>query len=262
LPSTYSYPVTAREFSTFNNAYLQVVHECYRSKNQKLNIIDVGAAVGDTFLLIRKNIPAAINKIFCIEGHPFFLKYLEINTGRFPESIIVPAILSDKKEKIKNLVMIHESTASAQGDSFVCALALDDIHLLKTEPIDVLKTDVDGFDGRVLAGSRKLLLQNKPAVIFEFHPGLLRGTGNEILQPFKVLAETGYHTLIWFDKYGVFSHFTTAADTESNNKYAIQCLEEPGMDLHYDVVALPVNSSLDHGALAACKFAKSKSFPY
>jgi hypothetical protein len=98
--------------------------------------------------------------------------------------------------------MIHESTASAQGDSLVWALALDDISLVKTESIDVFKIDVDGFDGRVLAGSRKLLLQHKPVVIFEFHPGLVKETGNEILLPFIVLAETGYHTLIWFDKYG------------------------------------------------------------
>jgi hypothetical protein len=78
LPSTYSSPVTAREFSEFNNAYLQLVHECYRSKNQKLNIIDVGAAVGDTFLLIRKNIPKAILKYFVLKGILFFLSILNI----------------------------------------------------------------------------------------------------------------------------------------------------------------------------------------
>src|ERR1700745_2111488 len=45
LPSNYSLPIIAREFPEFNNAYLQLVYECYRNKNQRLNIIDVGAGV-------------------------------------------------------------------------------------------------------------------------------------------------------------------------------------------------------------------------
>jgi FkbM family methyltransferase len=262
IPSSYTYPIIAREYSTFNNPYLELVYRCYQKKKRKLNIIDTGAAIGDTFLFIYKNLPEAVNKIFCIEGHSYFLKYLEKNTDPFPERVILPFVLSDRNEYIKDLVQIHESTASAQGETFVKAMFLDEIISLENELIDVLKIDVDGFDGKVLAGSTNLLLKCKPVVIFEFHPGLLKNTGNDFLQPFKVLEKSGYTHLLWFDKYGVFSHLSTTTDIETCNLYAINCLQQPEIDLHYDIIALPEDSGIDLHELSECRFAKNKPFPY
>lgn len=251
-------------FPTFNNPYLELVYSCFKKKNRKLNIIDAGASIGDTFLFIRKNLPLAINKIFCIEGHPIFSKYLTINTKSFPESIVLQSVLSDKNEEIRDLVQIHQSTASLQGKSFVKAQPLDTVIAATTiEKIDILKIDTDGFDGRILAGSINILTQHRPLVIFEYHPGLIQNTGNDLFQPFTVLENCHYKKLIWFDKYGVFSHFTSTSDKMAFNQYSQDCLQQGSeSDKHYDLIALPEESDIDVQELSACRFAINKPFPY
>jgi FkbM family methyltransferase len=264
LPSTHLIPIIARLNPNFNNPYLELVYVCFKKKNRKLNIIDVGAGIGDTFLFIQKNISPAINKIFCIEGHPTFSKYLTINTNSFPQSVVVQFILSDKIEEVKSLIHIHESTASLQGKSFAKAQPLDKvISDLTNEEIDILKIDTDGFDGRILAGSVGILTLHRPLVIFEYHPGLLQNTGNDLFQVFKILENCSYNKLLWFDKFGVFSHFTSASDKIAFNQYAQDCLQQGvELDKHYDIIALPEGSGIDEQELSACKFAINKPFSY
>ena len=264
LPSTHLFPVITRKFPTFNNPYLELVYTCFKKKKQKLNIIDAGAGIGDTFLFIRKNIPLGIKKIFCIEGHPYFSKYLVLNTNSFPESVILQLVLSDKYEEVRNLVRIHESTASVQGNTFVKAQPLDNVIASATnEKIDILKIDTEGFDGRILAGSVNILKQDRAFVIFEYHPGLIENTGNDLFQPFSILENCRYSKLIWFDKFGVFSHFTTASDKMVFSQYAQDCLQQgAASDMHYDIIALPEESDINVQDLSACRFAINKPFPY
>ena len=264
LPSTHLIPVVARKYPTFNNPYLELVYDCVKEKNRKINIVDVGASIGDTFLFIRKNLPLAIDKIFCVEGHPGFAKYLAVNTKSFPEAIILRAVLSDKNEEVSSLVEIHESTASAQGKSFVKAQPLDAVIGKATnEIIDIIKIDTDGFDGRILAGSLHILTQHRPLVIFEYHPGLIQNTGNDLFQPFAILENCRYNMLLWFDKYGVFSHFTSADEKMAFNQYAQECLQQgPEADMHYDIIALPEETDMDVQELSACRFAINKPIPY
>jgi FkbM family methyltransferase len=161
IPADYTYPLICRNFKTFNNPYLELVHQTWLQKKRPLNIIDVGAAIGDTFLLIMQNDPEAVNTIYCVEGSPFFLKYLKENTATFDKAIIIETLLSDKNELIPELISLHSSTASALGNNKVIAQKLDTVLEAAMPPlIDVLKIDVDGFDGKVLAGSVNLLMQN------------------------------------------------------------------------------------------------------
>ena len=264
LPSTHLIPIITRIYPTFNNPYLELVYACFKKKNRRLNIIDVGAGIGDTFLFIQKNIPLAINKIFCIEGHPTFSRYLTINTKSFPGSVVLQIVLSDKTEEVKSFVHIHESTASLQGKSFVQAQSLDIVTAGSTnEKIDILKIDTDGFDGRILAGSLNILTQHRPLVIFEFYPAMIQDTGNDLFQPFSILDNCRYNELLWFDKYGVFSHFASVKDKKTLNQCVqdcLQCSSESGV--HYDIIALPEESSIDIEELSRCRFAINKPFPY
>jgi hypothetical protein len=106
--------------------------------------------------------------------------------------------------------------------------------------IDVLKVDVDGFDGEVLAGAMRILKKDRPGVIFEWHPVLYEKTGNSWRAPFEVLDECGYTGLLWYTNEGFFSHFTKVNDFESFEKAALLCLGTKAAGiLHYDIVALP-----------------------
>ena len=119
---------------------------------------------------------------------------------------------------------------------------------------------MDGFDGRVIAGSTTLLQKDHPAVLFEFHPELMRQTGNDPLQPFQVLSSNGYRQLIWFDKFGSFYHHGSCEDHKHILEVVELCFQRKPEDPHFDIIALPVESDIDPEELAACGFAKQKKY--
>jgi FkbM family methyltransferase len=264
MPSTHVFPLLARAIPTFNNPYLELTYRLHLQKNTPLNIVDAGASIGDTFLFIYKNLPEAIDKIICIEGHPLFYKYLEMNTREYSGAVRLMAVLSGKDETIQGLVTTHSSTASSQDTTTVKAEPLDHIlSRLTTKPIDIIKIDVDGFDGKVLAGAKNILTRFQPHIIFEYHPLLLQQTNNDLMQPFAVLEECGYYTLLWFDKFGVFSHSSNTSDTAALKQLAAAYLQQKKEDdIHFDIIALPASSGIDPAELQACEFSKRKKLFY
>ncbi len=117
--------------------------------------------------------------------------------------------------------------------------------------VDVLKIDVDGFDGQVLRGADRILSRDRPAVIFEWHPILCERTSNNWTDHFEALKFKGYEQFVWFTKYGEFSHFMCGYDPTNVAMLAELCLNSESYDdLHFDVVALPPGSVTSPQALA------------
>lgn len=261
LPSTYHYPQLCREITSFNNPYLQLVYQTFQTKKNKLIIVDVGAAIGDSYLLINQNIPEAVQTIFCVEGDGSFLNYLKKNIVE--NGVIINETLSDNEE-IPSLVNIHPSTARAEGGNTISAKVLDSIWEKNRFPkIDVLKIDVEGYDGRVLNGCQNILRNDQPNIIFEFHPWHLEATANSFTQPFELLSRNGYNIFMWFDKFGNYSHTKTGYSEKSIKDIVNECFSKGSkLDWHYDVIALPANSPLSLDELSECLFASAKKYPY
>ena len=264
IPSTYRYPLNIRQISTFNNPYVQLIYQVWKEKKQQLIVVDIGAAVGDGLLLIQQNIKEAIGKFYCLEGHRDFLKYLQINAASFHNTEIIDTILSDKEERIAALVQIHSTTASAQGDDTVQATTIDAVwNKNQLSPPDVIKIDVDGFDLKVIAGSKKIIEAYKPYILFEYHPWHLLDTGNDHLQAFSILSDAGYKKLVWYDKFGIFQH-----EIHTDDQAMILSLREKAMkegrepDVHFDVIAIPEISRLNLDELKQCNFANHKPHPF
>ena len=264
IPSNYSYPFVARNHLSFNNPFLELVHQTHQAKGRKLCIVDVGAAVGDTFLFLKSNVPHAIEAMYCIEGSDYFFPYLEKNTANEPEVVRLNVLLSDTEKDIPALIHHHGSSAMAAGETKVPATTLDSLFASKQMPsIDVLKIDVDGFDGRVLCGASFILSEKKPATIFEFHPALINQTRNDVELPFHTLAVCGYKLLLWFDKFGNFSHSSSLSDAKLFLEVAEKSLNGfYGQDWHYDIVALPYPDQYNLESLKNCSFALTKPSPW
>lgn len=163
-------------------------------------------------------------------------------------------MLSDDAGFERELVRTHRGTASAQGCESRPSTTLDSVLEAAGGPaVDVLKIDTDGFDGKVLAGATRLLNDHRPAVIFEWHPLLYDATGQNRHRPFEVLSAAGYRWLVWFDKYGVFSHVDDGYRRGPVDVLAELCVagRGPGPDWHYDVVALPDGSPIQPVGMAA-----------
>jgi hypothetical protein len=167
-------------------------------------------------------------------------------------------MLSDEIEEIPDLVRLHPGTASAQGSTKTHAVTLDSLIIKHNiSKVDLIKIDVDGYDGRVIKGSEEILKKFHPAVIFEWDPFHCKNTNNNWQDHFSILNKLGYNQFIWFSKYGDFSHFMTVIDESAINQMAQVCLSnEHDWNWHYDIVALHDTSTINTKELATMKYAK------
>jgi FkbM family methyltransferase len=206
-----------------------------------ITLVDVGANIGDTILVLEANCPGMIDDFLCVDGDPEFFAYLENNLAHLARGKLVLTLLSGSDGTERRLVRYLQSTASAHGNTEAAAQTLDSVIAgAAAERLDVLKTDVDGLDGKVLRGARQTLIAHRPAVIFEWHPLLCQATSNNWCEHFEALEECGYEQFIWFNKYGEFSHYSGCGERGSVARLAELCLHSQShYDWHYDVIALP-----------------------
>ena len=263
ISNGYTYPVTSRSYKTFNNPLLELANLTAEIKKTPICIVDIGSAVGDTALFLIANADKQIDKIYCIDGDSEFFNYLIHNVKNIKKINPLKALLSDgDRQKEAALIRIHLGTASAQGELLEDAITLDGLLLdsnARVSQIDLIKVDVDGFDGKVLAGSTKILMKFKPTIIFEWHPVLYNKTKNDIHRPFQILQENGYSKFVWFDKYGNFSHFDNTHSREDTERMAQVCMNgRHEFDWHYDVIAIHKETELPLVKLAEMQYAKNK----
>jgi FkbM family methyltransferase len=258
LNAAHPYPAFLRRWPTYNAPLVELVHQTALSRGAPVDVMDIGAAVGDTALLLLDRCEDDVGHVACVEGDKEFLAYLHANLGDDARVSIHEALLSDDGSEIAGLLRTHAGTASAQGAGLVPTIRLDDLATNGGLRTDVLKIDTDGFDGKILAGSTRVLQRDQPAVIFEWHPRLYEATGNDWHLPFEVLRACGYERLLWFTKFGDFDHVQQDDYPAEIDTRARVCLEDrgPAPDWHYDIVALTSDSRVDDRALAALAHAR------
>jgi FkbM family methyltransferase len=253
------YPFILYGTPLFNAPLVQLVHQLSFENRSPLTFVDVGAATGDTVLLLKQHCPGCVKRFICVEGDGEFQVLLSENMSQFPEVTVEKALLSSRQMRIKSLVKHHKGTAASIGEDMVDAVCLDSIERIQRAHVDILKIDVDGFDGEVLAGSINTLNRCRSAVIFEWHPKLATMTKNEPLRAFKVLASCGYTRYVWFNNTGTFSHFSDCCSLDVLRKEAeyLLAINSRAGD-HFDVVALHQKTELDEIQLAISDFARTR----
>jgi FkbM family methyltransferase len=255
----FPYPIIVRQFPLFNNPLIELVFQKYLQKQSTVNIIDIGASVGDTVLLLSANCVGMVGDVFCVEGDAEFCSYLHHNLKFYHNKTIVNVLLSSEDASMPSLVRTHSGTASSLGTTAAPSTSLDTLLLQERRSWDIIKIDVDGFDGKVLEGARNTLARSKPEIIFEWHPLLCERTQNNWHSHFDTLFSCGYTRFIFFTKFGDFSHFMIGRDSASIEALAKFSMQSKSYeDWHYDVIALHQSSTVDQNILSDCAFARSK----
>jgi FkbM family methyltransferase len=137
-----------------------------------LNIIDIGANVGDTLLRILSN----NNNYYCIEPNDYFLKYLKKNVKNNldkHENVKIKIIDDLIGEELEGFLDNRNGTASLKKDSKTSkklySKKLDEIiSLNKISKVDIIKCDTDGFDVNVLKSGFKIIKKDMPILFFEY----------------------------------------------------------------------------------------------
>src|SRR5262245_50236152 len=75
----YTYPLNMRLYRDLNNPLVELTVQTSLSYERPVVVIDVGAAIGDTVLLLDSNCPSHVAKYVCVEPDAEFSSYLEVN---------------------------------------------------------------------------------------------------------------------------------------------------------------------------------------
>jgi FkbM family methyltransferase len=133
-------------------------------------VCDVGANIGYYLLLAEESVGAR-GELLCIEPEPDNLVdlYRLIATNRFQNVRVIAAACGDRPGHVR-LARGINSGIQADGELTVPMVTLDEVASPRT---NLLKIDVEGFEGQVLAGARRLLRESRPAIFLEVHPGMI-----------------------------------------------------------------------------------------
>jgi FkbM family methyltransferase len=232
----YSYPLFRADHPDYNQPLVSAVRAAAETRGRAVRLVDVGAAIGDTVLLIEEKLGAdVLAGVVCVDGDSEFAGYLRSNLAHRGDVHVVETMLSRSDDHVRSLVRTHAGTASAQGEATVVARTLDDVLLGLAFVPDLVKVDTDGFDGAILSGATRTLREHGPDVVFEWHPRLLGEAGNPLLESFEVLRSVGYVRFSMFDRYG--HEVSVPPDDDALRALAAQCRTTGDRDHHFDVVA-------------------------
>ncbi len=205
----------------------------------KINIIDVGANVGDTVI----NIGLKDAFYLCIEGDANFSKYIEYNLEKYNYSL-ENVFLSDTDVFTSYNINAHNGTGhleqSSDSDKNLQLITLDKL-LEEKYPqlkIDLLKVDTDGFDFKVIRGAKRTIKKYLPLLFFEWDKFTWTEQGEDPCAIFQMLDELGYSKCIVFDNKGNLIDKVLSADNASLKRY-IDNTQEHGPISYYDVLAIP-----------------------
>lgn len=230
-----------KNFPKYDRQLARICHFLKEKKQDSLNIIDVGANIGDTVI----NIGQKDAFYLLIEGNRAFYRYINKNLKRYRYKVEY-TFLSDEEDKVSPVS--HDGTAKLTKTDASCGITsrmLDDILATKYNDIkfDILKIDTDGFDFKVLRGAAKLLKEQAPFIFFEWDKMFLNEQNEDELSIFSYLESIGYQHLILFDNFGNYFATSNTTDLLMLRKY-IENTRIEDKPFYYDVLAIPKNSEI------------------
>lgn len=228
-----------KEFPLYDRQLSKLCHWLGKKLDRKVNVIDVGANVGDTV----RNIGIKEAFYLCIEGDVSFSKYVKYNLKGY-DYAIEKVFLNDEKSTSRFVVESSNGTGhlkkAEDTSDEINLITLDELIETKYSNIgfDLLKIDTDGFDFKVIRGARNCLRKWHPLLFFEWDKAYCKEQGEDPLSIFPILDGLGYKECILFDNFGnVFSNMDTN-NTTLLKSYIDNTIGD-GLPYYYDVLAIP-----------------------
>ena len=157
-------------------------------------VLDIGANVG-VYTKIFANAVGPKGKVIAIEPDPINIKIL---TSKFQNSesnvSIVKAAASDKNEKLF-LIQNNFSPAGryiSNSGLPIQSVTVDDLTSNIKIPLSLIKIDVEGTEGNVIYGAKKVIKKYQPVIITEYTPERLYNYGVDPIELLSFLDKSGY----------------------------------------------------------------------
>ena len=147
-------------------------------------VVDVGSNIGIHTMYFSKLVGDE-GKVYSFEPEPnnFMLLKKNVEFNKCKNVIIEQKAVSNRTGKIK--LSISDSMAGHRISNLdldettikIDCVSLDDYFKNNMHNIDFIKTDAEGFDGNVIQGAQKILLESKNLnMLTEFHSKLLKNS--------------------------------------------------------------------------------------
>lgn len=165
-----------------------------------MTVLDIGANVGAVTALAADCV-GPTGRVIAYEPTPALVAELKARFRNRPNVEIRPAAVSDENGRAPFTVYADRSTASSlfpaafveSGRRVIVPVRSLDVESASLPPIDFIKVDAQGAEGRIFAAARRLLKRDKPLLVFELWQPGLRAAGTGAATLLDSLAGLGYH---------------------------------------------------------------------
>jgi FkbM family methyltransferase len=162
-----------------------------------MRIVDVGANIGYYALLFRRLVGPS-GAIIAIEPSPENLPELRLNIedNELENAKVFEVAAGARKGNAWLLKGINSGIVDPNRGTYqIPVRSLDE---LLTERVDLIKIDVEGYEGFVLEGACKVIERDRPVIFLEFHPTAAAQFGHSFETLNTFLAQT-YNSISYHD---------------------------------------------------------------
>lgn len=134
-----------------------------------MTVVDVGANIGYFALLFYRHVGPQ-GRIICFEPEPANVEELKRNQRRngLENVEVVEVAVGAQKTKVA-FAKGKNGKVKKSGSLTVPQVTIDD---QISEPVDMIKIDVEGYEGAVLEGAERTISSYHPSLLVEIHPWL------------------------------------------------------------------------------------------
>jgi len=231
---SHDFPFILKDYPQYSQNLGWVIGKFYQ-KYADLKVIDVGANIGDSVFIIKD---VADVPILCIEGNAKFLGLLKLNTQQLNQVYTADCFVGEesfKVEAISGLGTAHLKQSSSGGvEVKTMESVLSDNPTFKNAKL--LKIDTDGFDNKIIRGSKSFLLESKAAIFFEYDPYFLTIQGENGDDIFDFLVSLNYKKFVIFDNVG--DKLITLSHQDKNQFMELHNYFNRGSKRYMDILAV------------------------
>lgn len=172
---------------------------------EPLQVLDVGANIGDSTLLILHRVNA---RVLAVEPDEVFLPFLRHNVEGNDRVVVEPSLLlaSGTSEGLRS-VRVGGTAAFVQDDSGGATVPMVGVDELRERHPDfsgirLVKSDTDGYDVSLVPALARTWPDRMPVLFFEYDERLTRAAGFDPRQVWDDLAGLGYTDVAVWDNGG------------------------------------------------------------
>jgi FkbM family methyltransferase len=258
LPRSHAIVYNLAHFPYYNSNLQRIVRQYQSLRPEDFSILDVGANIGDTLLMLRQ---VSDRKIHCFEGDPFYYRLLEKNSAGIDRCYLHQVMLSDKPgaTKVKSNRNLGTSTfTSDSGSGTMTAFTTIDEFFSghsSVEPFGIIKTDTDGYDLKILRGAAETIRRSHPVLFLEYDRSLFEKNGDDGLQFLGFLESLGYDGLLVYDNFGKLLCISSLRDRLTVRALHAYIRERQTTIPFYDLAVFPAGDQTVFESIAATELA-------